>query len=114
LTQDAGTGEGAFAAAFAPEGRRIAFTADFDGDSDIYVVRINGTGLRKVTSTSVDDSSPSWSPDGRRIVFDRTEGNSTAIVVLDLATGLETEIAGAGLDGGDLVFAPAWQPAAHS
>jgi Tol biopolymer transport system component len=74
------------------------------------VIRIDGSGSRKVTDNSLADSSPSWSPDGSRLVFDRTWPNKTAIVVYDLETGTETTIAGGGLGVGDLVFEPSWQP----
>lgn len=114
LTGDsAGAGQnrlGANAAAWAPDGRRLAFASDRDGDDDIYIVRRDGSGPRKVTHNLVDDSNPSWSPDGRRIVFDRTdyEQDRRAIVVVDLATGAETELAHS---DADFVSEPAWQPA---
>jgi len=44
----------------------IAFST---GDSKIYVVRSDGSHLTKLASNA---SAPSWSPDGRRIAFDRT------------------------------------------
>jgi TolB protein len=100
---------GAYSAAWSPDGRRLAFASDRDGDDDIYIVRLDGTGLRKVTRNLVDDSNPSWSPDGRRIVFDRTdyERDRRAIVVIDLTTGVESELAHS---DGDFVSDPAWQP----
>jgi dipeptidyl aminopeptidase/acylaminoacyl peptidase len=113
LTSDrnnrAGNLTGAYSAAWSPDGRRLAFASDRDGDADIYIVRPGGTGLRKVTRNLVEDSSPSWSPDGRRIVFDRTdyERERTAIVVVDLANGAETEL----VHSDDFVYEPAWQPA---
>jgi len=108
LTSGVGEITGASQAAWAPDGRRIAFTADFDGDADIYVIGVDGTGLRKITHNSLDDMTPTWSPDGRRLAFGRSTADleDAAIVVVDLATGAETEIA-----EGDLVFEPAWQPA---
>lgn len=115
LTPDRETGSdtdvGASSSAWAPDGRSLAFASDLDGDDDIYVIRSDGTGMRKVTHNGVDDSSPTWSPDGRRVAFDRTdyERDRTAILVLDLATGTETEIAHS---DGEFVFAPSWQPRA--
>jgi Tol biopolymer transport system component len=112
LTSDVETATGASEAAWAPDGRRIAFMADFDGDEDIYVVRVDGTGLRKVTRNSVDDMTPTWSPDGRRIAFSRLskDWETSAIVVVDLGTGAETEVA----EGEDAsLMEPSWQPAAR-
>ncbi|HSB37447.1 MAG TPA: hypothetical protein VLD13_00045 [Gaiellaceae bacterium] len=96
-------------AAWAPDGRRIAFTSDLDGDADIYVVRADGRGLRKITHNTVDDMGPTWSPDGRRLAFGRSTSGWTrsAIVVVELASGAETEIVHV---HDDLVYAPDWQP----
>jgi Tol biopolymer transport system component len=57
-------------------GSRIAFALERGDLSSIYTVRPNGTGLRRLTAppTRQDlggDSGPVWSPDGRRIVFER-------------------------------------------
>lgn len=98
-------------AAWAPDGRSIAFTSDLDGDEDIYVVRADGSGLRKITHNTIDDMGPTWSPDGRRLAFGRSTSAWTrsAIVVVELATGEETDIAHV---HDDLVYAPDWQPRA--
>lgn len=55
---------------------RIAFALERGSLSSLYTVRPNGTGLRRLTvpPTRQDlggDSGPVWSPDGRRIVFER-------------------------------------------
>lgn len=104
--------EGALGAAWSPDGRSIAFADDRNGYADIYVVRRDGTRLQRLTRTDVDESSPTWSPDGHRIAFDRTDypRDRMSIVVLDLRTGRETELAHA---DGDFVLEPAWQPAAR-
>ena len=57
-------------------GSRIAFGLVHGDLSSIYTVRANGTGLRRLTypPTRQDlggDSGPVWSPNGRRIVFER-------------------------------------------
>ena len=55
---------------------RIAFGLEQGSVSSLYTVRPDGTGLRRVTvpPTRQDlggDSGPVWSPDGRRLVFER-------------------------------------------
>jgi dipeptidyl aminopeptidase/acylaminoacyl peptidase len=55
--------------ATASAARLIAFASDRDGDSDIYLMRADGTDLRKLTRNRASDSQPTWSPDGSRIVF---------------------------------------------
>lgn len=42
---------------------------DASGNYDIYVVSIDGTTSRRLTTHSAKDSSPAWSPDGNRLVF---------------------------------------------
>ncbi|MGH2729468.1 MAG: TolB family protein, partial [Actinomycetota bacterium] len=49
---------------------RIAFASDRDGDYEIYVMNADGSNLEKLTDNSLDDLSPSWSPEGNRIVFE--------------------------------------------
>jgi Tol biopolymer transport system component len=55
--------------AASPDGSRIAFSSNRDGDFDIYLMNRDGTGQAHVTGPSVPgtryDDSPSWSPDGR-------------------------------------------------
>ena len=48
---------------------RIAFVSDRDGNYEIYVMDTDGGNLRRLTNHPDIDSLPSWSPDGKRIVF---------------------------------------------
>ncbi len=57
-------------------GSRIAFGLEHGTLSSVYTVRANGTGLYRLTVPPTrqelgGDSGPVWSPDGRRIVFER-------------------------------------------
>jgi serine/threonine-protein kinase len=61
-----------------PDGRRIVFVSNRDGDFEVFVIDINGDNLRQVTSNAVVDRIPSWSPDGRWIIFSSdTRGNGS-------------------------------------
>jgi TolB protein len=56
--------------AFSPSGTRIAFSKG----GDIYTIKTNGTGLRRVTSTRrVSEGEPAWSPGGTKIAFRKGE-----------------------------------------
>ncbi|GIW52099.1 MAG: hypothetical protein KatS3mg081_1454 [Gemmatimonadales bacterium] len=56
-------------AAFSPDGSRIAFVTDRDGNVELYVMNADGTDLRRLTDTPAVEGSPSWTPDGRQIVY---------------------------------------------
>ncbi len=48
---------------------RIAFVSHRDGNPEIYVMDINGGNQQNLTNNPRDDWNPSWSPDGKRIIF---------------------------------------------
>jgi Tol biopolymer transport system component len=52
-----------------PDGGKIAFTSNRSGNYDIWTVNPDGTGLTRLTSSSMMEKSPSWSPDGTRIAY---------------------------------------------
>jgi Tol biopolymer transport system component len=56
--------------AISPDGAQVAFVSSrIGGDAEIYVMDLDGSNLRQLTDNRFDDNSPSWSPDGRLIVF---------------------------------------------
>lgn len=54
---------------FSPDGRSIAFTAQYDGNVDVYVVPAEGGEPRRLTWHPGSDAARGWTPDGRRVVF---------------------------------------------
>jgi TolB protein len=76
--------------AFSPDGRVIAFDAHRRGgwDSDdglweVWAMNADGTERRALTSNEVNDWGPSWSPDGRTIVFLSGMNNVYDIYAMD-------------------------------
>jgi TolB protein len=56
--------------AISPDASRVAFEGFTSGNPDIYVVGVDGTGLRQLTTDPATDQYPQWSPDGTTIVYD--------------------------------------------
>jgi Tol biopolymer transport system component len=64
------------APAWSPDGSKIAFYSNRDGDMEIWVVNADGTDLWQLTFNEVHDEGPAWSPDGRFIAFTRAPTNA--------------------------------------
>lgn len=62
-----------FAPSWHPDGKRLIFAsniADPKGrDFDVYLVRVDGSGLERVTFNNTFDGFPMFSPDGKQLVF---------------------------------------------
>ena len=105
--------------AFSPNGMMIAYTAPDATDpnsSRIWVASSDGSQpheIAQVPGVIYDDSNPSWSPDGTRLVFQRLIFDSSGMHV----TGAPLVIANADGSGGGSAIAgtdedqsPAWSP----
>ena len=57
------------APAFSPDGARLAFVSDRDGEDNIYVIGTDGSGEHRLTSSSGAQNKPRWLPDGKRIEY---------------------------------------------
>lgn len=73
-------------AATAPSSpRELAFVRGEASATEIYVIRENGTGLRRLTNNRAADYSPIWSPDGRRLLFASNRDGDDELFVMDAA-----------------------------
>jgi TolB protein len=55
--------------AFSPDGKRIAFLSDRHGNSELFSINTDGTGLQRMTNDPGDETSPRWTEDGRCLTF---------------------------------------------
>jgi Tol biopolymer transport system component len=46
---------------FSPDGTKIAFTSNRDGNEEIYTMNTDGSNQTKLTSNAAIDQTPSWS-----------------------------------------------------
>jgi tricorn protease len=54
---------------FSPDGKWIAFSADYAGNTDVYVVPADGGEPKRLTWHPGADTVQGWTPDGKAIVF---------------------------------------------
>lgn len=68
--------------AWAPNGKRIVFSSTRPGGKGLWVMNLDGTGLRRLT-TNGSDLAPAWSPDGKTIAFARPKWPAYQIWVVN-------------------------------
>jgi Tol biopolymer transport system component len=66
-----------FGGVFSPDGQRVAFVSERDGNPDLYTVRPDGSDLRRITHDPALDAHPAWSPDSQQILFASTRSPAT-------------------------------------
>lgn len=55
----------------------VAFVSDRDGNEEIYRMRIDGTGVERLTEHPARDIHPYFSPDGNSLLFNSTRDNGS-------------------------------------
>jgi Tol biopolymer transport system component len=81
------TGASNTEATISPDGMRIAFTSNRDGNPEIYVINADGSNPANLTNNPANDSSPAWSPDGSRIAFVSDRDGNPQIYSMSAADG---------------------------
>ncbi len=54
---------------FSPDGKLIAFTAQYDGNTDVYLIPTEGGQPQRLTWHPGADQVTGWTPDGKEILF---------------------------------------------
>jgi tricorn protease len=54
---------------FSPDGTQIAFTGEYDGNVDVFVMPATGGVPKRLTWHPAPDIALGWTPDGKRILF---------------------------------------------
>jgi TolB protein len=85
--------------AVSPNGTRVAFEGTVDGNTDIWVVNSDGTGLLRLTHDPATDQYPAWSPDGTTIAYDNAGSHER---LRDPQFSKTAEIFSVAADGGSI------------
>lgn len=86
----------AWDAAWSPDGRRIAFVSERDGNADIYTIDADGSNPVRLTDHPGRDVEPAWSPDGMSIAFSSDRTGVDYLYVVGVENRLTTLLPGRG------------------
>jgi len=89
--------------AWSPDGRRLAYSSDREGSSNLYIRDVRSGATRRVTSAPGAEVAAAFSPDGRTLAY---QDEQDATFALDLATGESRPLVPAAWEPG----APTWGP----
>jgi Tol biopolymer transport system component len=112
---------------WSPDGQSIAFSSERDGNPEVYVINVDGSGLARLTNYPGEDSYPAWSPSPaiiprplpatmtptavptsvpyseEKIVFESERDGNYAIYIMNTDGSGVTRLIGSGSN-------PAWSP----
>jgi Tol biopolymer transport system component len=75
---------------WSPDGSRLAFESQRDGNPEVYVASADGTEVVNVSSHAGADRFDGWSPDGSRLVFSSDRSGSWDVYIVNRdGTGLK-------------------------
>ena len=67
---------------WSPDGEWIVFQARVGENTEICLIKPDGSGFTNLTKHPAKDITPTWSPDGRQIAFASNRGHSTEVFQL--------------------------------
>ncbi|HEY3051084.1 MAG TPA: DPP IV N-terminal domain-containing protein [Gaiellaceae bacterium] len=79
--------------AWSPDGTKLAFSSNRDGNWEIYMMNADGSGSTRLThNRSADDAAPAWSPDGTKIAFQTDRDGNYEIYVMNADGSAQTNL----------------------
>ncbi|MEM7306638.1 MAG: hypothetical protein AAF682_08205 [Planctomycetota bacterium] len=69
---------------WSPDGSRIAYVAERDGRTDLFLADADGGSERRLTDDAIVDRYPAWHPDGKRLVVARRLAGGWDLCTLDV------------------------------
>ncbi len=86
---------------------KIVFTSNRTGNDEIFIMKPDGSEQTNLTNNPLHDSSPAWSPDGRKIAFVRYDGSSSFdIYTMNIDGSNQVRLTNAGTSS----YWPNWSP----
>lgn len=95
-----------------PDGRQIAFTVrttdleENKGRTSLWLVRADGTGLRRLTSHPANGHDPRWTLDGKALLFLSSRSGSSQVWRVPAAGGEPVQVTDLPLDAANLRVSP--------
>ena len=89
-----------------PDGSKIAFFSNRDGNTEVYTMNIDGGTQTRLTNAPAADEGPVWSPDGSKIAFNSNRDGDHEIVVMNADGSGQTQLTNNTVDDGFAVWGP--------
>jgi TolB protein len=70
--------------AWSPDGDRLAYSAERDGNWDIFVMNADGAEPTRLTRHPGRESNPTWSTDGTHVLYSSDRGGHEQIFAIRL------------------------------
>jgi len=99
-------GKMVFAPSLSPDAKKIAYSIENNGNTDLFVFNIITRRSKRLTSGFSIDTSPSWSPDSQKIVFNSDRGGSQQLYIVSASGGSPSRIS----YGKGTYATPIWSP----